>query len=59
MSADGHLSVWQDVGEEVRLEEEKERLRKAALQQSLDNFKAQHNWVEALRLALDLDRPYE
>ncbi|XP_073975229.1 transducin beta-like protein 3 [Rhodnius prolixus] len=54
---DSQLVIWQDVTEEVRLAKAKEFQEKACKEQQLANCLQADDLLNALRLALSLDRP--
>lgn len=59
VGADGKIILWEDVSEEVMLEEAKKRAERAANLQTLSNFMDQEKYDEALIFALDLAQPYQ
>lgn len=57
--ADGHLNVWEDVSEEVRLEKRRAQQKRATDTQKLANLIDQQRLFEALEFTLDLGHPFQ
>lgn len=55
--SDSKLVMWRDVTEEKKLEEAEQRRTKALNEQQLSNLIESQQYLEALKLALYLNRP--
>lgn len=57
-AGDSVITVWQDVSEEKRQEEEDQAALRIEQEQELQNLVRTENWGSAFALALSLDHPY-